>query len=113
LLSAFAERGIEFRPNTLVRGLDPTRNVALLADGGDVPYDLFLGVPRHHAPAVVQDAGLCVDGWIPVDPRTLETSHPGVFATGDVRSGSVKRVASAVGEGSMAVQFVHEFLKGK
>jgi thioredoxin reductase (NADPH) len=45
-------------------------------------------------------------------PFLLETSRPGVFAAGDVRSGSVKRVASAVGEGSMSVQFVHEFLKG-
>lgn len=44
-------------------------------------------------------------------PFLLETSRPGVFAAGDVRSGSIKRVASAVGEGSMAVQFVHEFLK--
>jgi thioredoxin reductase (NADPH) len=44
-------------------------------------------------------------------PFLLETSHPGVFAAGDVRSGSVKRVASAVGEGAMAVQFVHEYLK--
>ncbi len=44
-------------------------------------------------------------------PYLLETSRPGVFAAGDVRSGSVKRVASAVGEGSMAVQFVHEYLK--
>src|ERR1700737_4505989 len=44
-------------------------------------------------------------------PFLLETSRPGVFAAGDVRSGSVKRVASAVGEGSMAVQFVHAFLK--
>ena len=44
-------------------------------------------------------------------PFFLETTRPGVFAAGDVRSGSVKRVASAVGEGSMAVQFVHEFLK--
>jgi thioredoxin reductase (NADPH) len=44
-------------------------------------------------------------------PYFLETSRPGVFAAGDVRSGSVKRVASAVGEGSMAVQFVHEVLK--
>jgi thioredoxin reductase (NADPH) len=44
-------------------------------------------------------------------PFLLETSRPGVFAAGDVRSGSVKRVASAVGEGSMAVQCVHEFLK--
>jgi thioredoxin reductase (NADPH) len=45
-------------------------------------------------------------------PFLLETSHPGVFAAGDVRSGSVKRVASAVGEGAMSVQFVHEYLKG-
>ena len=44
-------------------------------------------------------------------PFFLETSRPGVFAAGDVRAGSVKRVASAVGEGSMAVQFVHEYLK--
>ena len=44
-------------------------------------------------------------------PFLLETSRPGVFAAGDVRSGSVKRVASAVGEGSMSVQFAHEFLK--
>jgi thioredoxin reductase (NADPH) len=40
----------------------------------------------------------------------LETSLPGVFAAGDVRSGSVKRVASAVGEGAMAVRLVHEHL---
>jgi len=44
-------------------------------------------------------------------PFLLETSRAGVFAAGDVRAGSVKRVASAVGEGSMAVQFVHEYLK--
>jgi thioredoxin reductase (NADPH) len=43
-------------------------------------------------------------------PFFLETSRPGVFAAGDVRSGSVKRVASAVGEGAMAVAFVHEYL---
>ncbi len=44
------------------------------------------------------------------DPYMLETSRPGIFAIGDVRSGSVKRVASAVGEGAMAVQFVHQYL---
>lgn len=44
-------------------------------------------------------------------PLYLETSRPGVFAAGDVRSDSIKRVGSAVGEGSMAVQFVHEYLK--
>jgi thioredoxin reductase (NADPH) len=45
------------------------------------------------------------------EPFLLETSRPGVFAAGDVRLGSIKRVASAVGEGSMAVQFVHEYLR--
>jgi thioredoxin reductase (NADPH) len=43
-------------------------------------------------------------------PYLLETSLPGVFAVGDVRAGSMKRVAAAVGEGSMAVQFVHKVL---
>jgi thioredoxin reductase (NADPH) len=43
-------------------------------------------------------------------PYSLETTQPGVFAAGDVRSGSVKRLASAVGEGSMAVHLVHEYL---
>ncbi|MGI9179930.1 MAG: FAD-dependent oxidoreductase [Longimicrobiaceae bacterium] len=45
------------------------------------------------------------------EPHMLETSVPGVFVAGDVRSGSVKRVASAVGEGSMAIQFIHEYLR--
>jgi len=44
------------------------------------------------------------------EPYPLETSLPGVFAAGDVRSGSIKRVASAVGEGSMAVRLVHQYL---
>jgi thioredoxin reductase (NADPH) len=43
----------------------------------------------------------------------LETSIPGIFAAGDVRSGSTKRCAAAVGEGSMAVQFVHEHLSAQ
>jgi thioredoxin reductase (NADPH) len=51
-------------------------------------------------------------GWpLPRDPWYLETSVPGVFAAGDVRAGSVKRVASAVGEGAMAVTLVHRFLE--
>ena len=48
---------------------------------------------------------------LPRSPYLLETSLPGVFAVGDVRAGSVKRVASAVGEGSTAVSFVHRVLK--
>jgi thioredoxin reductase (NADPH) len=53
---------------------------------------------------------LGADWPLPRPPYMLETSLPGVFAVGDVRAGSVKRVASAVGEGSMAVQFVHKVL---
>ena len=53
------------------------------------------------------------DGWRePREPFLLETSVPGVFVAGDVRHGSVKRVASAVGEGSIAVQFAHQYLAG-
>jgi thioredoxin reductase (NADPH) len=47
------------------------------------------------------------------DPFLLETTIPGVFAAGDVRHGSIKRVASAVGEGSMAIAFVHEYLAAR
>ena len=47
------------------------------------------------------------------DAYLLETSRPGVFAAGDVRAGSIKRVAAAVGEGAMAVQFAHEYLRKK
>jgi len=45
-------------------------------------------------------------------PYLLETSVPGIFVAGDVRHGSVKRAASAVGEGSIAIQFVHQYLAG-
>jgi thioredoxin reductase (NADPH) len=51
-------------------------------------------------------------GWpLARRPELLETSRPGVFAVGDVRSGSVKRVASAVGEGSVCVQLIHRALR--
>jgi thioredoxin reductase (NADPH) len=53
-------------------------------------------------------------GWVlQRDPFHLETSVPGVFAAGDVRADSVKRVASAVGEGAMAVSLVHRYLEGR
>ncbi len=86
LLAAFAERNIDWVPNSGVRALDPERQVALLTDDTELPYDLFLGIPVHVAPPVVVDSGLTVDGWIPVDPATLETSFPDVYAVGDVTS---------------------------
>ncbi len=57
-------------------------------------------------------ADLGRDWPLPRPPYLLETSLPGVFAVGDIRAGSLKRVAAAVGEGSMAVQFVHKVLAG-
>jgi sulfide:quinone oxidoreductase len=86
LLSAFGDRGITFHGNTIVQRLDPATNTATLADGGEMPFDLFLGVPVHRVPAVVEASGMTVDGWVPVDPRTLETSHADVYAVGDVTS---------------------------
>jgi len=68
------------------------------------------------ATTAVSGSDLRVDGKLPAswklkrDPYLLETSLPGVFAVGDVRHGSVKRCASAVGEGSIAIQFVHQHL---
>jgi sulfide:quinone oxidoreductase len=86
LLRAFVERGIRFVPNHLVRALDPQRRVAILDDASEMPYELFLGIPKHRVPAVVAASGLSVDGWIPVDRKTLKTRFPGVYAVGDVTS---------------------------
>ena len=132
ILAAFAERGITFVKDSLVRALDPIRKVAILGDGTEMPYALFLGVPKHRAPAVVVDAGLTVDGWVPVNKQTLETNFPGVYAVGDVNSvgtpkagvfaeGSARVVAAAIiarlsggpspepynGRGSCYVEFGH------
>jgi sulfide:quinone oxidoreductase len=86
LLAAFAERGITFVPNRLVRALDPARRIAILDDETEMPYDLFLGVPKHRVPDVVAASGMTEDGWIPVDRKTLKTRFPGVYAVGDVTS---------------------------
>lgn len=86
LLGAFADRGITWMPDRGVAALDPERRVVVLTDDTEVSYDLFLGIPVHVAPAVVVESGLTVDGWIPVDPATLATSYPDVYAVGDVTS---------------------------
>jgi sulfide:quinone oxidoreductase len=86
ILAAFAERDIVFVPDRRVASLDTDTSEAILDDGRRLPFDLFLGIPVHRAPAVVEDAGLTESGWIPVDPRTLATRFPGVYAVGDVTS---------------------------
>jgi sulfide:quinone oxidoreductase len=107
LIAAFAERNITFLPNRRVAAVDAARRVAKLDDGEELPYDLFLGVPKHHAPAVVEASGMTDGGWVPVNPRTLETKYPNAYAIGDIANtgtpkagvfaeGAAKAVASAL-----------------
>src|SRR6476469_9541071 len=91
LLEAFAERDIEFVSGHRVSSLDPTRSVAVLDDGTELPYDLFLGVPKHRAAEVVVASGMTEDGYVPVSSRTLETRFPGVYALGDVATVGVPK----------------------
>jgi thioredoxin reductase (NADPH) len=86
---------------------------------GAEPCTDWLGdtVARDRFGFVVTGPDLLVEGrrpsrWTPSrDPFHLESSVPGVFAAGDVRAASVKRVASAVGEGAMAVSLIHRYLE--
>jgi sulfide:quinone oxidoreductase len=102
LVAAFAERAIEFVPARRVSSLDSARRVAVLDDGSEMPYDLFLGVPKHRAPDVVVASGMTEDGYVPVNPKTLETRFPGVYAVGDVATIGVPK-AGVFAEGAARV----------
>ena len=102
LLAAFAERGISFVAGRRVTSLDPDRSVAVLDDGSELPFDLFLGVPRHRAPDVVIASGMSEDGYIPASPQTLQTRFPGVYAIGDVTTVGVPK-AGVFAEGAARV----------
>ena len=135
ILAAFAERGITFVKDNLVKSLDPGRKVAVLSDGIELSYQLFLGIPVHRVPEVVVDAGLAAHAhdWVPVNKHTLETRFPGVYAVGDVNGvgtpkagvfaeGAARVVAEAIiarvrggsppeaykGQGSCYVEFGHD-----
>jgi len=103
LLSAFAERDITFVPGRRVAALDPARRVAVLDDGSELPYDLFLGVPKHCAPKVVQASGMTENGWVPVNQRTLETRFPGVYAIGDIAFTKTPKAGVFAEDGAHAV----------
>jgi sulfide:quinone oxidoreductase len=102
LVAAFAERGIEFVPGRRVASLDAGRSVAVLDDGSEMPFDLFLGVPKHRAPDVVIASGMTEDGYVPVSSSTLETRYPGVYAIGDVATVGVPK-AGVFAEGAARV----------
>jgi sulfide:quinone oxidoreductase len=91
LLEAFAERGITFRGASRMVEVRPDVGRVVLDDGSELDYDLLLGVPRHHAPEVCGSLAVGNDGWVHVDPFTLRTPHPNVFALGDVADAPVPR----------------------
>ena len=115
ILAAFAERGIRFVKDSLVKALDPGRKVAVLSDGSEMPYDLFLGVPVHRVPQVVVESGLAIDayGWVPVNKKTLETRFPGVYAVGDVNGvGTAKAGVFAEGAARIVAAGIIAQLRG-
>jgi sulfide:quinone oxidoreductase len=113
ILAAFAERGIRFVGDRLVTALDPARRVAVLDDGGEMPYALFLGVPIHRVPDVVRESGLVDDAWITVNKQTLETRFPGVYAIGDVNGvGTPKAGVFAEGAARIVAAAILAQLRG-
>jgi sulfide:quinone oxidoreductase len=86
LLSSFQDKDINYIPEIMVGSLDPVRKLAVLDDGSELAFDLFLGIPEHKVPKVVEESGLLFDEWIPVDNRNMKTKFPDVYAIGDVSS---------------------------
>ncbi|MHB8630987.1 MAG: NAD(P)/FAD-dependent oxidoreductase [Candidatus Limnocylindria bacterium] len=78
-------RGIALHVNRPLAGIDAARRELVFADGAREPFDLLAAVPPHRPPEVVRRSALAdQSGWIPVDPRTLRTRVPDVYAIGDV-----------------------------
>jgi sulfide:quinone oxidoreductase len=102
LLAAFAERGVEFVAGRDIVSLDSGRGIAVLDDGSERPFDLFLGVPKHRAPDVVIASGMTEDCYVPVSSQTLQTRFPGVYAVGDVATVGVPK-AGTFAEGAARV----------
>jgi sulfide:quinone oxidoreductase len=113
ILDTMAARDITWMPQSVVNALDPPAGTATLTDGRTLPYDFFLAVPVHKAPDVVVESGLTVDGWVPVDPSTLATPVPGVWAVGDCTNAPVPRVGvMAEGEARTAAEGILAALRG-
>jgi sulfide:quinone oxidoreductase len=94
------DRGVRFVPGRRIASL--SSGVTVLDDGTELPFDLFLGVPKHRAPDVVIESGMTEDGYVPVDFYTLKTSFPGVYAVGDVATAGVPK-AGVFSEGAAKV----------
>ena len=115
LLAAFAERNIAFIPKHNIKAIDATRRIAILDDGTEMPFELFLGIPKHRVPDVIAKSGMIAGGdWIPVDKTNLKTHYPGVYAIGDVNGvGTPKAGVFAEGAAKIAAAtIIAEFERG-
>ncbi len=102
ILSEFGSCGIEFMGESVISDIDVKAKSIEIADGRSVSYDLVMIVPVHKAPDVVLESGMTVDGWIPVDPDTMQTSYPDVYAVGDVATVGVPK-AGVFSEGQARI----------
>jgi sulfide:quinone oxidoreductase len=92
----------KLQPERVLRRVDAGRRVASLDDGQELTYDLLLGVPTIRAPRLLEESGLVSEGFVPVNPKTLETPFPGVYSVGDcARQGTPK--AGVFAEGAARV----------
>ncbi len=113
LLERFAQGDIRFVPDHRVTSYDAAAKRLTLDAGSNMPCDLFLAIPVHRAPAVVQASGMTEDGWVPVDRGTLATKYPGVYAVGDVTSvGTAKAGVFAEGAGRVVAQELIAQIRG-
>jgi sulfide:quinone oxidoreductase len=106
LRSEFEQRGIELITGRRIAAVDAAAKVAKLDDDSEIPFELFLGVPKHRAPEVVIESGITVEGYVPVDPATLATKVPGVYAIGDVATAGVPK-AGVFAEGAAKIVAQH------
>jgi sulfide:quinone oxidoreductase len=114
LLAAFAERNIAFVPSSRVLRVDAARKLVLLDGDRQLPCDQFLGIPKNRAPDVVVATGMTEDGWVQVNPRTLETKYPGVYAVGDLAAtGAPKAGVFAEGAAKAVAQNLSALINGQ
>ena len=112
LMKAFEERSIRFIPQHKVASL--REKTAILDDGTELPFDLFMGIPKHVVPDVVLQSGLTLEGWIPVNRQNLMTRFNNVYAIGDVTSvGTPKAGVFAEGAAKIAAASIMAIFEGK
>lgn len=107
LLKSFQEKDINYIPEMMVGSIDSKRRIAELDDGRELAFDLFLGIPEHCVPTVLEQSGLVHDEWIPVDRDSMLSWFPKVYAIGDVASAGIPKSGQfAIGAARSAAESI-------